>query len=126
MLDADVFPEVRGLLIKLRFQVIRSVDVLAQDAPDRAVLKYADEQSALLVTRNQRHFQRLVGKRPPEGNQQRYRRASVLYFTCANEHCVVRLAACLDVFRWELNRARKRPDGRVFAVISATGITVHR
>lgn len=127
VVDEDTWPAIIPEIEALGYEVVRSVDVVGRSAVDWDVLRYTDENEALLVTRNKRDFQRMFARRKPKGESRRtFRWASALYFRCENSAIVRRFTAVRDIIEHEILASKDRPDGRIFIAVGNDQCCIYR
>ena len=112
--DEMVPKELCATLLDLGHEVVRSVEKLGHRAPDSAVAMLAEEERAIVVTWNIKHFEPLVRKKAGH--------AGALYFSGVDHvDAASRLRASVDVLDHEIGRG-----GRVFVLIGRKYVQVWR
>jgi hypothetical protein len=120
-------PDAVGRFFKQRGHEVRLArETFREGASDRTVVEGCEALHAIVVTWNKKDFTRLVGRRPPDGNQQRYRHVGAIYFACLEPMAVKRLQQLYDVIELEVANSMKRSDKRVFIEIADDYIRINR
>lgn len=93
-----------------------SVEVLGEGAADKVVAKHAHDLKAVLVTKNARHFKKLLPCRVTHGGEQRLRDAGAFYLRLEHERrAPARLRELQASWEYEDNLASVRLHGRAMA-----------
>lgn len=102
---------------------------IAKGTGDAELAQMAHDAKAAIVTFNVKHFQKLVCRRPREGNHQQLRHASALFLRMPKPQAAQRLAALLPHIEFEWSHAQQMPpnaDRRIFLSITHDRVTIER
>src|SRR5262245_45816195 len=96
-------PDAVGQFFKdLGHEVQLARDNFRPGAHDKILVEGCDAIEGSIITWNRKDFENLVGRRPPEGNQQRYRHVGAVYFRCSEPAAIKRLNQLADIIKLEL------------------------
>jgi hypothetical protein len=124
--DENVPDEVVEFFRARGHDVRKAREELYKGASDRHVVESTNELAATVLTWNVKDFDRLVARRPPDGNQQRWRHVSAIYFSCKEPRAVRRLVQLINLVEFEYKYAETRRDHRVFINIEDNQIRILR
>lgn len=106
-------------------RVLVVADVLGKGATDEAVAELAHLQKAFVATKNVKHFNRLISRRPQD-NHNRLRWASLLAIECEYDEIEARLRAVWSSIAFEWQQAQARDDKRVIITLGPDYLKIFR
>lgn len=124
--DEDVPDQVGRFLRSHNHEVLLVREQFGEGWSDRMVVEGCEALKANVITLNKRDFVKLIGRRPPDGNFQRYRHVGAIYIQCPEPTAVKRFEQLIDFIDFEFARAEKHPDKRVFITIDERQIQIER
>jgi predicted nuclease of predicted toxin-antitoxin system len=133
LIDEDTDARIADTLRARGHTVEFSKDVLGRSAPDPLVAAAAarlgtiaaDRLGAIVVTRNYRHFRRLI-RRNIGQEQTPYPNAGLICLRCANTSCLRRMSELISVIEAEYDAIQHLPDPRLIVEITETAMQIIR
>lgn len=96
-----------------------SRDVLQRGSSDNLVAAAADRLGAIVITRNYRHFRRLIRRALPE-QIPLYPAAGLICFRCNDAIALPRIKALIEAIESEFRLVQSQPDPRLIIEITDT------
>lgn len=125
LLDEDVDARLAGLLQARRHIVEFSRDRLGRSASDDLIAAAAARLSAIVVTRNTRHFRRLI-RRETFGQPTPYPRAGLICLDCQAPNQLRRRGELIVVIEAEFAIVHGLPDPRMIVEIGDAVLRILR
>ena len=125
-MDEDVQKSIADFL-RARGHTIHYVSQeLPKGMSDRRIADLADDLAATVVTYNRAHFNKLISRRPREGDPQPRRHAGAVFLACKQPRGPQRIRACADLVEFELRRSLEHTDARAIVEIQAERVIILR
>jgi hypothetical protein len=96
-----------------------SRDVLQRGSSHHLMAATADRLGAIVITRNYRHFRRLIGRTTPE-QPPLHPKAGLICFRCNDEQAVRRIKAPIETIESEFRIVQSQPDRQLIIEITDT------
>ena len=125
IVDENVPSSVSEYLRQRRHSVTLAQDVFTRGTADFVIAIAADEQGAIVVTINCKHFERLVSKRDNRGNL-RFPNMGLIALDCETSVMVTRLSEFIDLIEAEYALAQARQDKRLLVMVRNKNFRVLR
>lgn len=118
-MDEDADAGIAEFLRARGHDVQFSRDLLQRGASDYLVAAAADRLKAIVITRNYRHFRRLI-RRPPPEQTSLYAGAGLICFRCNDAIALSRLNALIEAIEAEFRIVQSLSDPRLIIEITDT------
>jgi hypothetical protein len=125
LMDEDADARIGAFLQSRGHTVDYSRKILGRGSPDHLVAAAADQLGAIVVTRNYRHFRRLI-RRTPEDLRPSFPRAGLICFRCDDARALERITDLIDAIEVEYALVQQRSDSRLIVAITDKTLAVIR
>lgn len=117
LMDENADAHITEFLLARGHAVEVSTNVLGISAPDNLVASAADRLNAIVVTRDYRHFRRLIRRSTPEAPTP-YPRAGLICFRCDDSIALRRIEDLIEGIEAEYEIVRRLADPRLIMEIT--------
>jgi predicted nuclease of predicted toxin-antitoxin system len=117
LMDENADAHIADFLLARGHAVEFSRNVLGVSAPDNFVAAAADRLGAIVITRNYRHFRRLIRRSTPQ-EPTPYPRAGLICFRCDDAIELRRIEALIEAIEAEYEIVQRLADPRLIVEIT--------
>jgi len=124
VLDENVPASVGVMLVDRGHEAGSIRDYAAQGVPDQVVAAVAEHEHAVLISHD-KDF-RKIAPRVPDGQQQRFRKLSMVRMRCEKPRSAERLRTAVSLIEFEFAERQRMPDRRMIVEVGKGTITIYR